>query len=78
MIEKLVRLLEAIRDMLTSHKSNAKETAALRAKLLEKEVILKKMAAIELELEETISLLTKERSDAIELIGDIESELRKF
>ena len=78
MIEKLVKLLEAVRDMLTSHKRNAEETAALRTKLLEKEEILKKMAVIELELEETIALLTKERSDAIELIGDIEIELRKF
>jgi hypothetical protein len=50
----------------------------LRATLVEKEVALKQLAAIETQLQESISSLYAEQEAALELIEDIEIELKKF
>jgi hypothetical protein len=64
--------------MLLKHKGNTEETAKLRATLVEKEVALKQLAAIETQLQESISSLYAEQEAALELIEDIEIELKKF
>lgn len=78
MIEKLMKMLETIRAMLKSYKGNTEEVAQLTIKLAEKEKALKKLADTEAKLKVNIAALEEEQQAAIELIGDIEKELRNF
>ena len=78
MIEKLVKMLETIKAMIKSYKGNTEEMAQLTVKLAEKEKALKKLADTEAKLKLTIAALEEEQQSAIEIIDDIEKELRKY
>tara|TARA_R110002012_G_C11344014_1_gene578693 strand:+ start:82 stop:330 length:249 start_codon:yes stop_codon:yes gene_type:complete len=78
MIEKLVKMLETIKAMIKSYKGNTEEMAQLTVKLAEKEKALKKLADTEAKLKLTIAALEEEQQSAIEIIDEIEKELRKY
>ena len=78
MIENLVKMLETIKAMIKSYKGNTEEMAQLTVKLAEKEKALKKLADTEAKLKLTIAALEEEQQSAIEIIDDIEKELRKY
>ena len=78
MIEKLVKMLETIKAMIKSYKGNTEEMAQLTVKLAEKEKALKKLADTEAKLKLNIAALEEEQQSAIEIIDDIEKELRKY
>ena len=77
MIEKLVKMLETIKALLKSYRGNTEEMAQLTVKLAEKEKALKKLAETEAQLTLTIAALEEEQQSAIEIIDEIEKELRK-
>ena len=78
MIEKLVKMLETIKAMIKSYKGNTEEMAQLTVKLAEKEKALKKLADTEAKLKLNIAALEEEQQSAIEIIDEIEKELRKY
>ena len=64
--------------MIKSYKGNTEEMAQLTVKLAEKEKALKKLADTEAKLKLNIAALEEEQQSAIEIIDEIEKELRKY